>query len=366
MTALFAVIAPCPPIDALEQEWRLLEAEADPSVFLSWAWIGTHIDAFGPPSFLARVIRGDKTVGLALLGRRVAGLIGWPRRPSLHLNETGDPGRDGVMIEYNGVLTRDDPIETADAVLRAVLSKDAPFWRELHLGGVSCDWIEHCRRLGLTVRLQRQPQTAPFAALDCSGVDDPLVSLSRNTRQQLRRSLRWFERRGALAIRAAESADQAVAWLDDLEELHSASWRVRNKSGAFAAPDFSVFHRALIKRAFAEGVPDVLRVSAGTQVIGYLYNFVWREWAYSYQSGLRYEDDPDCRPGLVAHLLALRRYHAGGLRGYRFLAGNSRYKASFANGDDQLFWLVVHRSDWGHRLEDWGRRLRRALPSFRL
>jgi CelD/BcsL family acetyltransferase involved in cellulose biosynthesis len=99
-------------------------------------------------------------------------------------------------------------------------------------------------------------------------------------------------------------------------------------------------------------------------VVGYLYNLRWRGWAYSYQSGFRYETGADCRPGLVCHLLAMRRYRDEGLTGYRFLAGDSRYKTSLATERDTLSWLVACRPDWGHRLEDWARAALRRVKSL--
>jgi CelD/BcsL family acetyltransferase involved in cellulose biosynthesis len=341
-----AVVVRCPPVGELESEWRELEARADPPVFLSWVWIGTQIAAFGLPDFLARVTREGETVGLALLGYRRAN---WLRRPSLHLNETGDPLRDSVMTEYNGVLASGGG-ESEAALIGALRAPGAPSWRELHLSGVPESWAERCRAQGLVVRLLRSPQPAPFMEFGDLAPADPLDALSSNSRQRLRRSLRWFERRGPLTLGRAADAAEAAQWLAGLEDLHGASWRTRNKPGAFANPRFGSFHRTLIERSFAEGVPDLLRIRAGVETIGYLYNFLWHGWAYAYQSGLRYEDDPDCRPGLVAHLLAMRRYRDLGMTGYRFLAGDSRYKSSFATGKDLLLWMTVRRPGWGDHL----------------
>ena len=350
MSPPVASLVRCPPVSRLEPEWRELEARSDPPVFLSWAWIGSWIAEFGLPETLARVGQGGRTIGLALLGcRRGGGVVDWLRRPSLHLNETGDPHLDSVMTEYNGLLACGDGGQAA-ALVAALVGAGAPPWRELHLSGVPESWVGLCRDKGLMVRLLRAPQGAPFTDFADLAPGDPLEALSRNSRQQIRRSLRWFERRGAVTLSRADDAAQAIRWLAALEELHGASWRAREKPGAFGNARFGAFHRTLIGRSFAEGVPDLLWVRAGSETIGYLYNFVWRGWAYSYQSGLVYQDDPDCRPGLVAHLLAMRRYREQGLKGYRFLAGDSRYKASFATGRDSLLWLVVYRSDWSRRL----------------
>ncbi len=341
-----AAIVPCPPTHQVEAEWRELEARASPPVFLSWAWIGSQIAAFGLPKYLARVTCAGRTVGLALLGYRRHGIRNWLGRPSFHLNETGDPALDEVMTEYNGLLVSGNGEQAALALLVALVSTGAPDWRALHLSGVPDYWAEQCRAQGLVVRLLRTPQGAPFTNFGDLPPGDVLDGLSRNSRQRIRRSLRWFERRGPLTLDRATDAAQAVQWLGALEALHSASWRARDKPGAFSNPSFEAFHRTFIERGFGDGIPELLHIRAGSETVGYLYNFLWRGWAYAYQSGLRYEDDPDCRPGLVAHLLAMRHYRTLGVVGYRFLAGDSRYKGSFATGTDSLLWLTVSRHDW--------------------
>lgn len=347
-----AAILPCPPARSLEAEWRALEARAAPSLFLSWAWIGAQVAAFGTPGWLARVTRGGAVVGLALLGHRKGGWTrdGWKsgwRGASLHLNETGDPGHDGAMIEYNGLLVHESDDEAATAALiGALLPHERPRWRSLHLSGVPEEWAERCRAQGLATRLLRVPQAAPFTDFAALPPGDILDALSSNSRQRIRRSLRWFERRGPLTLDRAANVGEALDWLAALERLHSASWQAKNKPGAFANPSFGLFHRRLIEQSFADGIPDLLRVRAGSQTVGYLYNFLWRGWACAYQSGLVYEEDADCRPGLVAHLLAMRRCRAEGMAGYRFLAGDSRYKASFATGQDTLLWMTARRPGW--------------------
>ncbi len=360
-----AALGPCPPPNQLEPLWRDLEGRAEPSVFLSWVWIGTVIEQFGVPKFLARITRDGELVALALLNWRAGRWYDWLRRPSLHLNETGDPGADRVMIEYNGVLAvRGYEDAAASALVVAQSRADAPLWREWHLGGVPDIWGQLCREHGLAVRLTRWPQKAPIARFASMGSGDLLDQLSRNSRQQVRRSIRHYERRGPLTLTRASSCEEATDGLAKLAELHTTAWQNRGQPGAFADPAFTAFHRALIRRGFGEAVPDLLCIRAGAGVIGYLYNFRWRGWAYAYQSGLLYEQEAESRPGLMCHLLAMRHYRDEGLIGYRFLAGDSRYKTSLSTETDSLLWLVAARPDWSHNLEIRARALMTSLKSW--
>jgi CelD/BcsL family acetyltransferase involved in cellulose biosynthesis len=350
---IVALVEPCPPADELRRRWLELEGAAEPSFFLSWSWIGTLVGEFGPPPMILTALSGGRVVGLALLGR----VKGWGlRRPSLHLNETGDPGRDGVMIEYNGILAeRGLESKVEAACLSALLA--ASGWRELHLGGIGQATLEAFGRGGPLRVIQRSP--APYA--DLAGArDDVLAPMSRNTRQQIRRAMRLYEERGPLSLERARTVDEALDWLDGLEALHTPYWHSRGKPGAFATPSFRPFHRRLIAAAHPHGAVDLLRVSADGQVVGMLYNFRYRDSAYSYQSGFRYETDARLKPGLVAHTLAMQDYAGQGLSRYRFLAGDSRYKASLASASDQLAWAVLQRDSWLARAEFWLRARRRA------
>lgn len=297
--------------------------------------------------------------GLALLGRRPGRWWDVLRRPSWHLNETGEAARDAVMIEYNGLLAERGREETARRLFLALLEKAAPSWRELHLGGVPTAWIAPCRDMGWATRHLRPLQGAPWADLTAwaatGPADDPLRRLSRNTRQQIRRSLRFYESRGPLTIRRAADIAEALEWLAALEDLHTATWTARGRPGAFANPRFRRFHQDFIGENFPRGIPDLLRIGAGDTVVGYLYNLRWRGSVSSYQSGLRYEDSPLCRPGLVSHVLAMALYRDEGALAYRFLAGNARYKESLSDRRDELAWMTAYRRGLPHRLEDGAR-----------
>jgi CelD/BcsL family acetyltransferase involved in cellulose biosynthesis len=301
---------------------------------------------------IVRVSHGKQIVGLGLLGIRKQRLFSL-RQPALHLNETGDSVQDRIMTEYNGLMTLDGWEEDAAAAFLAGLGDSKDFGlRDLHLSGVPGQWAELCRRGGLKTRLLRPVQGAPYTALQTLAAGDPLAMMTRNGRQQVRRSLRYYEQRGPLALDRAMDATQAVDWLDALEVLHTRSWRLRGKGGAFSDGSFKNFHRSLISAGFGEGVPDILRVRAGETILGYLYNLRWRGAVNAYQSGFHFEDDAHARPGLVAHVLAMRMYHGEGMSADRFLAGDARYKSSLATGRDELLWMVARRPGVMRRLAE--------------
>ena len=358
-----AAIFPCPAPAELEPAWRSLAARAEGSVFLSWPWIGTLLTLFASSALLVRIEKESRLVGLALLGRDTRPGRLPMMKTSFCLNESGDPAVDRITIEYNDILAETASETDARGAFLELLAARGD-WRSLRLAGVGPGWSEACAHASLAYRPLAPPQPAPWS--DLSGLEDgdPLSALSRNSREQIRRSLRFFEESGALAIERAEDAGPALEWFAEMAALHTETWTKRGRQGAFQGPEFALFHRRLIEAHFAEQVPDMLRLRAGDRVLGYLYNLRWRGVVHTYQSGFLYGEDPRWRPGLAAHLLAMRLYAREGASAYRFLGGQARYKASLSNRTDELQWLTAYRPGAMSALEDGARALKRAVRAL--
>jgi CelD/BcsL family acetyltransferase involved in cellulose biosynthesis len=353
-----------PPLSVLEDEWRKLETVGSPSFFTSWHWIGTLLAAVPPVSrpSLLRGVAGGETIALALLGarrsRRRHGLV---RSRALFINETGDRHFDSPMIEHNGILTVAGYEMAVGSTLLtwfAALHDEAD---ELHLNGSLWRWPEEALEVrGLASSHIAVPSYAvELCRLETSGGEpDPL--LSANARQQLRRAVRDYERIGPLQLAEAGSLEEALSFFEAMKALHCASWERRGKPHAFSGEFFEPFHRLLIERSFSEGGTQLLRASAGERIIGYLYNFRLGSLIYAYQSGFA-DADRRKRPGVVTHALAIRHAFRSGARIYDFMAGHNQLKASFATRCEPMLWQVVQQPRLAFRLENYGRRLKRAL-----
>jgi CelD/BcsL family acetyltransferase involved in cellulose biosynthesis len=99
-----------------------------------------------------------------------------------------------------------------------------------------------------------------------------------------------------------------------------------------------------MSRALADGKLDLLRVEGDDGDVGMLYNFRHAGVVYAYQSALT---DPGgaahARPGMTCHAAAIRLAAARGDRAYDFLAGDQRYKRSFADASVALSWVELAR-----------------------
>jgi CelD/BcsL family acetyltransferase involved in cellulose biosynthesis len=331
--------------EKLGEVWQDLESRADGSFFQSWAWIGCLAEERFPNPVLLRAHEGERVVALGLFNHTRPYL----GRSKLWLGESGDLRRDDIFIEHNGILIeRGRPKELLGACLAAACTarigrNRPPRYRSVHLSGVDEVHLAAAHRDHFAVRVDAT-RVAPFVELDLlrrSGTD-PLQITSGNTRYQIRRSERRYADAGPVSLMRARSLNEAQLFLTELAQLHQAAWMNRGEPGVFANPKFERFHRALIERTFADGRTDLLRVTAGPKIVGYLYNFLFRGHVSAYQSGFDYQpSDRHLKPGLTCHHLAIQMYLAKGARCYDFLAGADRYKLSLATATAPLYWIEI-------------------------
>jgi CelD/BcsL family acetyltransferase involved in cellulose biosynthesis len=342
---------------ALEAEWRDLESRADGGFFLSWSWIGSWAESFAKPLVLVRAKGGGRTVALGLLAParvRRHGLIG---SRQLLLHASGDPDLDRIAIEYNGFLVERGAGTGMAAFLLSALRRISD-WDECVLPGVAGDYVQAAERSGLAAAIDRQ--TASYGVSFPGLAGRPHIeTLSANTRTQLRRALRLYEADGVLSLHPAGGLEEAFAYFSNLKAMDR--WEEKGVQGAFATPAREAFHRRLIERAWPRGELELLQARAGTRVIGYLYHFLYRGRALSYQ--IAYQPAPDNRhhPGLVMHHLAIERARKKGFAVYDFLAGEARYKKSLGTEIQTLFWCRAQKAKPAFLIERAARRLKRAL-----
>jgi CelD/BcsL family acetyltransferase involved in cellulose biosynthesis len=351
-----ARLEPVADLDRLGEAWSALEPRSEPSFFRSWGWIGCWLRHL-PPGRQPRAAiatRGAEIVGLGVfvpVRQRRHWII--PSR-TLRLHESGEPALDSLFIEHNGLVADRAHAGAVWAATLGLLGRGA--WDEVVLGGLERETAEpgieaaRAQRRHVIVRAQRWAAHLDLAALRRSGCQ-LADALSRNTRHQLMRTRRLYAAIGPLSLRAARTADEALAMLEQLKALHQRSWRRRGKFGCFGTPRFETFHRDLIRRRFPYGEIQLLRAAAGNQAIGYLYNFAYRDRIYAYQSGFDYAADGRLKPGLLTHALAIELAMREGYTTYDFMAGENRLKASFASHWRDTVWLSVQRPSAAFWLE---------------
>jgi CelD/BcsL family acetyltransferase involved in cellulose biosynthesis len=354
-------IEPRPALADLEARWKDLEGRADGSFFTSWTWIGAWLSTFRedgalPDVQLLAARAGDVVIGMALIGEAPGPSI-LKRRKALALHQSGLPEDDAIFVEYNDFLVDRRYAHIARASMLGFVAALKDEWREFRLNGVVPAIRQCVEEQNLAHRLHGD-RLCPWIDLVkvTRGRSGYLASLSRNSRQQVQRSLRLYEAEGPVSLATAQDPAEARHMLDELRDLHQESWRQRKgHGGAFASARFERFVEALVAAGVPSGTVQLLRARAGATTIGCLLNFSYRGHVYAYQSGLAYRDDNRFRPGLVAHALAAVQAREQGFRGYHFMAGEGRYKSSLSNADEHLFWMTLRHDDLITRAEDFAR-----------
>lgn len=330
------------------------------SFFLTADWVEAWLEVYGPslnPEFLLFQSAGE-TVGACFLVRSTM----WRkyiRFRRVHVNSGALELDDNTAIEYNALLSLEGHEESVGESLAEYLAQCK--WDELVMEGLHTSVARHIRQLGGMERVRRPAQYVDLQRIrEAGGGYD--AALSSNTRQQIRRSIKLYEQTGAIRYHEAATAEEALAELKVLAELHQAAWTDRGKPGVFSSAVFVDFHEKLVRKALPKGRVRVIVIRAGETPIAALYNFVYRGRVYFYQSGFAYAEDNKLKPGMVAHYLAIQEsLKDPTIREYDFLAGEQRYKKSMATDERPLDWVSLMRGTPSVRLFQLLRRLRGYL-----
>jgi CelD/BcsL family acetyltransferase involved in cellulose biosynthesis len=330
----------------VSDDWTSLWQRSErPSIFMSPQWMATWLEVFGsqlqPTLFQVYDEQGPVTCfALVSTSERQRGL---PVR-RLYLNASGEGQAHDTCLEYNDLLCRKG---AEDLAVSAVLSQMSRCrWDEFILSGAAeTPAIRALTRQCAPAPDRTTTKPAHYVNLDelrqrGVGYD---ATLSPNTRTQLRRSRSLYERNGAVITEVASDLATASDYLNELIAMHQRRWRSLGEPGAFNSTPFTEFHRRLINRLWDGGAVHLLRVRAGAETIGLLYNFIVNGCVAFYQSGFAYADDNRLKPGLVTHTAAIHHYLASGYAEYDLLAGVSRYKQSLAKNTRELHWMVHER-----------------------
>lgn len=337
------------PLQELERTkalWTGLCAAARPSYFLSWGWIENWLSTLPAAARVRFVVcmEGQVPVLAFFIGVVKAVRHRLLKSRSFALNATGMPQDNDLFAEYNAFLCAPG----RHFNLQELLAQLPEEWEEFALPGLDMESFPG-NRLS-----QALPPYNVAVQIDtvCPYVDlervrqkqgDYLALLSANTRAQIRQSYKRYEQHDKIRLEAAENLSGAMKIFEELHALHQQTWQGRGRQGAFASEYFCAFHRRLIQQRFACGEIQLLRIAAGDKTLGCLYNFVQDGTIYFYQSGINYESDQKLKPGLVAHVEAVRHNVGLGHAIYDFLGDGARYKMSLSTHTRRLLWARIQK-----------------------
>ena len=355
----------------IREIWENLEESANTSYFLSWGWIENWISSLPDHVKLEFVVFLEENnprlaffIGKETLLRTMGDFHGQRhlfKSRGWFLNATGIPAFDRVYPEYNGFLCK----QNESFRLIDILNRLPDSWDEFYLPALDMQTFPGTEALDnfspyKTIIKDDMIVLSPFVDLDRVRArgGDYLSLLSANTRSQINRSYRLCEKIAPVQLEVARDTLRAMDIYNELVDLHEDTWTNRGQKGAFSSDYLFQFHKQLIQSRFQYDEIQLLRIKCENNTIGCLYNFVYKNNVYSYQTGINYYLDKRLRPGLVAHVEAIRHNATAGHKIYDFLGGSSRYKMSLATHHNRLIWIRLQKPLLKFRIED-------ALKTFK-
>jgi CelD/BcsL family acetyltransferase involved in cellulose biosynthesis len=364
------VVNPLEKINEVQNIWMKFQKSNDVSYFCSWGWIEAWITNVPKSSKISLFImeKNGLEVGCFFVGISCS-LLGNIFKPKkVYLNASGDRIYDDICIEYNMILAIKSETLELNKILEAIPIK----WDEFHISGADLTMFPgSCiGSLGLS---------SPYKLVEENRLKSPYVDLikvrssgklyieflSRNTRHQIRNSLRLIEKTGKIEVEVGNTYEKAVSIFKQLVNLHQKSWKNKGHLGAFSSKIILGFHENLIKNRFENGEIQLLRFHVSGKTIGCLYNFVYNKIVYFYQSGINYEFEKKIRPGILCHYEAVNFNILSGNIRYDFLAGNSQYKTMLSTDYNDLFYGSIVTNSIKVRLKSRLQRLKGNLKKMK-
>ena len=355
---LSVTLQPASAYAGLKAEWQDLENRAELTVFLSWQWLGHWLKTYKPAALVLKVTEGDRIIGLGLLVETSERRHGVLKSQCLRLHQTGQRLQDQIWIEYNGFLSEKGEEDLVAAASLKYICEELPEWDEFIVGAIdSADADRYAQLTGLHKHIRWE---APCFGVDLDalrrGGVHYLDTLSRNTRYQINRCERRYQKRGQVQLQRPDSVQGALELFDRIGPRHLQRWGTGADQSGFANPEFVHFHRELIRTQWAEGGVDLVSLMAGNQEIASYYNLLHKGVVYFYLGGMETEADNRLKPGLLGHALCIEDYRHHGFHYYDFMGGDERYKANLGQLHRQLTQISLQRGRFKLKLEDAARR----------
>ena len=350
-------------INLLEMDWLALEAKSSCNFFLSWLWISTWIETYHPELIILRAYHSGEIVAIAALVLNKQRRHWFLNSRTLHLHQTGDPEKDQIWIEYNGFLGKEKHLEAVTAAGMKFLVEASDSWDEMIVGAISdhqATLLEHGGNL-----MRHDMWHAPCYGVDLKAIRSMnksyLMTLSRNTRYQIQRSIKLYEQTGSVTLEIADSVSAAIKYFNEIAPLHLARWGTGQGESGFNNPQFILFHENLIKNCWDVGAVDLIKLKIGNRIVARFYNFIYRKKVYFYLSGLVSENDGKFKPGLTGHSLCIQKYINEGFDFYDFMGGSERYKKNLAEKHQQLVKVTLQKRKLKFIFERFGRGFKNRL-----
>lgn len=330
--------------DELKPEWNdLLASSPVNNIFLRWEWLRTWWDVYAENRDRLAIITvklEGRLVGIApfyIRRQLIAGV--YPIKTLMFLG-TQDKGKGDVCSDYMDVIYNGDGKGIVESVFKTIIDRrlcDSIFFVRMDKSSPLYPVYEEMAdkfslRKKFTVEFN-----SPYIPLPES-FDDYLNSLSSSMRQKLKKERRNLEAAyPGVKFRMTKTSEALDQDYNELIRLHQMRWESKNEGGVFSDKRFTEFHKRVLPMLLKEGHLHLIFLSHSEKNLAVLYNFVYNDKSYFYQSGVDTEAG-DVVFGYLLHDHCIEWAINNGLTEYDFLPDGAKgsYKERFTKASRKV------------------------------
>lgn len=323
----------------LARKWQQVSEHCDnQSVFLKWEWICQWLCSLSePPTVIEATGPDQQCIGLGIFVHQTKLVFpGWFIK-QIWLHRAGDSKLDQTWIEHNDFLLHKRFADDTRAAMIDYLATKVD-WQECFIGLASKEVVNRFDCLSTFKRIDIDSPTYAVDLNAFASLDDYVNSLSKNTRQQLVRSIKLLKLEGQLTLHEARTPEEKSNIFDEMAEVHVQKWRTTKYGSGFDNPYFNDFHKNILNAD--TGFSSIFYLTLDSNKLAFIYILKTEDcWSF-YLSAIRSFNDNRIKVGMVAHALVIEQAIKQQIQRYDLLAGEARYKQSLSNSTETSQQLV--------------------------
>lgn len=359
-------IEPLHSIEQIKHKWNYIYSNSEENFFLSWPWINAWLEStlneFDAFAVIAEI--RDKPIGVAVFVEVKSHRYKILSTKQWWLHKTGNERHDQVWIEQNDfLLDKDHACLTRQAMWRQIV-KQEPNMDEFIIGVSNNDTIKaHQKCLpdylkwdfieskGWSAELENWPDFEAY-----------WQSRSKSFRNQISKTDKILTAQKIdISIRTDNLAFKQG--LELAEPWHKTQW---GKESGFVN-DLFIKHFSLISNDKDDTIKSnlfTLKIALDNTPIAVCLGFYTSTTLYFYLSAQEKIKDNKLKIGLYLHYQAIKWCFENNIQCYDFLAGDYRYKRSFANKSTHFYLTHFQRNAFKFKLENQLKKLKSKISHY--
>ncbi|WNC68446.1 GNAT family N-acetyltransferase [Thalassotalea nanhaiensis] len=345
-------------IPSIQQKWLILAEKTETQFFLSWRWIANWLNQVIDDNKIVLVSAHSYTseiIALGLFVEKKSNKLGLIPCTQWFLHRTGKRNYDQIWIENNNFLIAKGYEESALTNIWRYLSQSQPHVDEFIIS-VSKGKTTNQKHLPNSYSLYKSDLHSGYKVNlhNYKDLNDYLSQLSKNTRQQVNRSISLLNKSAAIELKIWNTDQFSI--LNKHKHLHIKKWKNTNTPSGFSNPLFEEFHQQLNSAqdfAYSQNIYTlVAEINSGEAILGCAYYLVDHGHIYFYLACLSKIENNKLKLGLAIHAKVIEWLilNKPEINVYDFLAGDARYKKSLAQTTEAYCNLIIYKKNYKYLL----------------